>query len=344
MSNFISPATKEKIVEHFEPKDFNAVMDDETKKMIPLVDTNEVYLELVTDWNIDCTVKQVDDFIKEKMLTVFDTAEREIFITQMCDSFKNETTLKDNANFTSDTNMITDFENLIQDVNGDLLKTDDRRIIGYDFIKLEYEEAVRAIAKPIEGNISFTSLTYPLGVKFIEKMKKAGILDLWFKPVYGEEDVIPSNELKVKIKRLNKKATIPSYSKAGDAGMDLTAISKIHEWNEDICYGTGLAMEIPVGYVGLIFPRSSIHKTSLRLVNSVGVIDSGYRGEIKLRFSPISKMIEKESDSELNYKEYEIGDRIGQITILPYPQIKFEEVDELSITDRNDGGFGSTGN
>lgn len=139
--------------------------------------------------------------------------------------------------------------------------------------------------------------------------------------------------MKVKIKKLHPNAIIPKYAKPGDAGMDLTSISE--EWNDDnsmVTYDTGLAMEIPEGYVGLLFPRSSISKTILSLANSVGVIDSGYRGSIMFKFRyPEEGMI------------YDVGDRIGQIIILPYPSIEFEEVAELSSTERGEGGFGSTG-
>ena len=86
--------------------------------------------------------------------------------------------------------------------------------------------------------------------------------------------------MKVKIKRLNENAVIPAYAHVTDAGLDLTATSKNIEGNRVIIYGTGLAVEIPEGYVGLIFPRSSNSKKNLLLTNSVGVIDSGYRGEI----------------------------------------------------------------
>jgi dUTP pyrophosphatase len=101
-----------------------------------------------------------------------------------------------------------------------------------------------------------------------------------------------------------------------------------------VVYGTGLALEIPEGYVGLIFPRSSISKTSLSLANCVGVIDSGYRGEILLKFR---------TDANNKTGHYTIGDRIGQLLIIPYPQIEFEEVLELSDTIRSGGGFGSSG-
>jgi len=86
--------------------------------------------------------------------------------------------------------------------------------------------------------------------------------------------------MKVNIKRLHENATIPFYAKESDAGMDLviTDIKGETEW--DISYGFGISMEIPEGFMGLVFPRSSIRKTDLILSNSVGVIDAGYRGEI----------------------------------------------------------------
>lgn len=150
--------------------------------------------------------------------------------------------------------------------------------------------------------------------------------------------------MKVKFKKLHPDAKIPAYSKDGDAGMDLTAISKNVEPGI-VEYGTGLAVEIPEGYVGLIFPRSSIYKTNQQLSNSVGVLDSGFRGEIKFKFytdtfwAPTEKIYMIDSEGE----EYQIGDRVGQLIILPYPQIEPVEVDELSVTERGENGFGSTG-
>lgn len=142
--------------------------------------------------------------------------------------------------------------------------------------------------------------------------------------------------MKVKIRKIYQQAIIPSYSKIGDAGMDLSAISIFVESNY-IEYGTGLAIEIPDGYVGLIFPRSSISNKTLILSNSVGVIDSGYRGEIKFRFK-------RTNDSILESSTYQIGDRIGQLIIIPFPKIELEETNELSDTQRGTTGFGSTGN
>lgn len=139
--------------------------------------------------------------------------------------------------------------------------------------------------------------------------------------------------MKVKIKRLHPNAVIPTYAKPGDAGLDLVATKIISGDKEQVTYGTGIAVEIPEGYVGLVFPRSSIRKYEQYLSNSVGVIDSGYRGEIQATFN---------SRYYADVK-YQVGDKIAQLIIMPYPQIEFEEVDTLSDTDRGEGGFGSTG-
>ena len=90
--------------------------------------------------------------------------------------------------------------------------------------------------------------------------------------------------MKVKIKKLCESAVIPTYAKPGDAGMDLVATSRIFDKYGNVEYGTGIAMEIPEGYVGLLFPRSSICKQDLALANAVGVVDSCFRGEIKFKF------------------------------------------------------------
>ena len=150
--------------------------------------------------------------------------------------------------------------------------------------------------------------------------------------------------MKVKIKKLDAIAQIPKYSKESDAGMDLVAISK-NETNDYIEYGTGLAMEIPEGYVGLIFPRSSISNHDLVLSNSVGVIDSGYRGEVKARFK-IQKTpngLEMMVGGMIRPTLYEVSDKIAQIIIVPYPKVEFEVVEELNESARGAGGFGSTG-
>ena len=141
--------------------------------------------------------------------------------------------------------------------------------------------------------------------------------------------------LEVKFKKLVPKAKIPTYAKPGDAGLDLTATSK--HWSDDFkcwVYGTSLAVEIPEGYVGLVFPRSSVRKYCLSLTNCVGVIDSGYRGEIMVTYKPTNDV----------QKLYEIGDKIVQLIVLPYPEVSYTEVESLSETDRGENGHGSSGN
>lgn len=146
----------------------------------------------------------------------------------------------------------------------------------------------------------------------------------------------------LKIKKLDPAAVMPKYATEGSAGMDLTAISVELDFPTSGTYsrdrlkytfGTGLAFEIPVGHVGLIFPRSSIHKTPMVLTNCVGVIDSDYRGEVKFVFT-------------CNRREgncYDVGDRVGQLVIVELPKVQIEETTEISNTERGIGGFGSTG-
>ena len=159
--------------------------------------------------------------------------------------------------------------------------------------------------------------------------------------------------IKVKIKKTHPDAVIPKYAKVGDAGLYLTATSMYYDEYGNICYGTGLAFEIPEGYVGLIFPRSSICKEQLLLSNAVGVIDSGYRGEVSFKFKPSMALDNRQcvkADEEKLWSIavrqndiYKVGDRIGQMIIMPYPSVEFEEVEELSETERGEGGYGSSG-
>jgi dUTP pyrophosphatase len=139
--------------------------------------------------------------------------------------------------------------------------------------------------------------------------------------------------MQVKFKKLHNKAVIPSYATAGDAGLDMVAVDLL-DYTEQVVYMTGIAVEIPEGHVGLLFPRSSIRKYQLSLSNSVGVIDSGYRGEVQFTFNKTA--------GPASYK-YKIGERIGQLMIIPYPIIEAVEVNELSDSERGEGGFGSTG-
>ena len=139
--------------------------------------------------------------------------------------------------------------------------------------------------------------------------------------------------LKVRIKKLVENAVIPHYAKSGDAGLDLT-VTKVKHKKGKVKYYSGLAFEIPQGYVGLLFPRSSNANKDLLMTNSVGVIDSGYRGEVTAVF---------QKTTLLQPEKYHIGERFAQLIILPYPQIEFEEVEELSTTERGANGYGSTG-
>ena len=138
--------------------------------------------------------------------------------------------------------------------------------------------------------------------------------------------------MEINIKKLHEQAVIPQYAKQGDAGLDLVAVSRRLDAKGFMEYDTGLAIEIPAGYVGLVFPRSSISKVNMSLTNAVGVIDSGYRGEIKFRFKP----------AVTGRGMYAVGDRVGQLIIMPYPQITLVETDDLEDTVRGDTGFGSS--
>lgn len=152
--------------------------------------------------------------------------------------------------------------------------------------------------------------------------------------------------MQVKVKKLNENAVLPHKAHPSDAGFDLTATSMSVDNQGNIAYGTGLAFEIPEGYVGLLFPRSSISKKDLSLANAVGVVDSHYRGEVTFKFKPTMYGYGERFISPIaptSIKRYDVGERIGQLIIMPYPEIEFEESDELSETDRGDGGYGSTG-
>ena len=140
--------------------------------------------------------------------------------------------------------------------------------------------------------------------------------------------------LKVRVKRLCDGAVLPSRAHESDAGFDLVAVSVDEDRKRGIVtYGTGIAVEIPEGHVGLLFPRSSVYRHQLQLSNGVGVIDAGYRGEVMLKYRIVQPHISR----------YGIGDRVGQLVVLELPKVSIEEVGELDVSDRGDGGFGSTG-
>lgn len=154
---------------------------------------------------------------------------------------------------------------------------------------------------------------------------------------YTEVRYVHASWPTVRFKRLHVDAVAPTRAHPTDAGYDLTAFSR--EYNAEYRYweyGTGIAVEIPEGFVGLLFPRSSISKTNLTLANSVGVIDASYRGEVKLRFREAYR-------GDLTFPNLKVGERCGQLVIMPIFAGDMVEADELSETPRGEGGFGSTG-
>jgi len=141
------------------------------------------------------------------------------------------------------------------------------------------------------------------------------------------------NSLYVKFKRLSPSAVLPKYSREGDCGMDLTAVSSYIDEFGNYCYDTQLAVAIPKGYVGLLYPRSSLSKYGLILTNHVGVVDCNFRGSMVFKFRASSP----------NPKVFAVGERIGQLLIMPCPNISVEETDELDDTSRGSHGWGSSG-
>lgn len=141
----------------------------------------------------------------------------------------------------------------------------------------------------------------------------------------------------LRFKKLDVNAVIPFKAHETDAGLDLTAVSRSFDDDGNVVYGTGLAVEIPSGHVGLLFSRSSVARKDLLLSNCVGVIDSGYRGEVMMKFKALTPL------KHIEYEVYSIGERIGQLVVMPCPAMEIEEADELSGSDRGEGGYGSTG-
>lgn len=192
------------------------------------------------------------------------------------------------------------------------------------------------------------------------------------------------NEVNVKIKKLVENAVIPTYAKPGDMGMDLVATDMEYDASRDCyVYHTGLAFEVPEGYGMLLFPRSSNRNTEAYMTNHVGILDSGYRGELLICYknrtskeiselivelthalvdvrNDVVEIVDNISDANIainsNYKDnelieidweesapYKVGDRVAQLVVIPYPKVMFEEVEELSASERGTGGHGSTG-
>lgn len=173
--------------------------------------------------------------------------------------------------------------------------------------------------------------------------------------------------MEIRYKKLIPEAKAPLKIIEVDAGFDLYATS-IVETPDYIQYGIGIAFEIPVGYVGLVFPRSSVTNYDLMQKNSVGVIDASYRGEIVCRFAKVindvfrdtdcikekksfwGKLLSTKKSSFIDIwflprkiKKFGVGERVAQIVFIEIPKITLIEATELSETERGSGGFGHTG-
>lgn len=167
--------------------------------------------------------------------------------------------------------------------------------------------------------------------------------------------------MEIKFKKLAENAKMPTKAHESDAGYDLYVSSVNFSAEGTKCYHSGIAMEIPAGYVGLLFPRSSVYKTGMRMANCVGVIDSGYRGDIMAHFRSdladvhprtikdwflrlLSRPFNLHCICNWNSGEnYSVGDRFAQLIIMPYPEVELVEAGELSGSDRGIGGHGSSG-
>lgn len=135
--------------------------------------------------------------------------------------------------------------------------------------------------------------------------------------------------MKVKVRKLDPRAVMPSFATDGAAAFDLVAIKR-----DGYLFDTGLAFEVPPGYAMFIYSRSGMgFKENTRLANCVGVIDSDYRGEVKVKLA-------RDDDRPLDAR---VGDKIAQAVVIRLPKIELVEVDELSDTARGENGFGSTG-
>lgn len=152
--------------------------------------------------------------------------------------------------------------------------------------------------------------------------------------------------MELKFKKLNDSAVLPSRSHEADAGLDVTATDNGTVVSGYLEYSTGLAVQIPPGHVGLLFPRSSVTNTDLMLKNSVGVIDSGYTGEMKFRFHeapPLDGLATRYAYLQKgNIRKYKKGDKIGQLVVVPLTKVEPSWVTDLPPTPRSTFGFGSS--
>ena len=142
--------------------------------------------------------------------------------------------------------------------------------------------------------------------------------------------------VKLKVKRITDTAKIPTYAHDGDACFDIYSDGLKEICGFTMVHSTGLKFEIPKGYAMMIYSRSGMgFKDNTRLANCVGVVDSGYVGEVMVKLT--------RDDGCIHPLEYKLGDRIAQAMLIPVPVVEFEEVDDVEYTERGDGGFGSSG-
>ena len=140
--------------------------------------------------------------------------------------------------------------------------------------------------------------------------------------------------INLKVKRLTDTAKLPTYAHDGDACFDLYADDVNDNFGGMYLCDTGLSVEVPLGYAMMIYSRSGHgFKNNMRLSNCVGVLDSGYRGPVVVKLT---------CDRQTQYAP-KVGDRIAQAMLIPVPVVTFEEVTELSDSERGEGGFGSSG-
>jgi dUTP pyrophosphatase len=142
--------------------------------------------------------------------------------------------------------------------------------------------------------------------------------------------------ISIRVQRLHPQAMIPRYAHEGDAGCDLHSVEEVTiQPGARALVATGIALEIPLGYVGLVHPRSGLAiKNGMSLVNAPGTIDAGYRGEIKVILI---------NHDQVDAFTVHVGDRIAQLVLQEVAQATFEEVADLSHSQRGEGGFGSSG-
>ena len=165
------------------------------------------------------------------------------------------------------------------------------------------------------------------------------------KECYSGPVTYESEKMKLKVKKLHPEAVMPTKGTEFSAGWDITALDcEIIEENNlsTIVYKTGIAVQLPPGHVGLLVPRSSLSKnTTLMLQNHCGILDQDYTGEILFKFRDFINNVPNRAFT--HSKKYEVNERIGQLVIVPIPELELELVDELDQTVRADKGHGSTG-